>query len=104
MATTSVSIIGCRSLITYTASRNISSQPQGVGNTGQGSNYDAYYAIIAANNPGASPEAIRTQVSQVLQDRGIPADGSVVNGFLTNRPSLQSRNNSHWPCSAYAIP
>lgn len=78
-----------RSLITYTASRNISSHPPGVGNTGQGSNYDAYYAIIAANNPGASPEAIRTQVSQVLQDSGIPADGSVVNGFLTNRPSLQ---------------
>ena len=78
-----------RSMITYTASRNISAHPPGVGNTGQGSNYDAYYAIIAANNPGASPEAIRAQVSQVLQGRGIPADGTVVNGFLTNRPSLQ---------------
>ncbi|MBN8517510.1 MAG: TIGR03016 family PEP-CTERM system-associated outer membrane protein [Candidatus Accumulibacter sp.] len=78
-----------RSMITYTASRNISAHPPGVGNTGQGSNYDAYYAIIAANNPGASPESIRAQVSQVLQGRGIPADGTVVNGYLTNRPSLQ---------------
>jgi len=78
-----------RSLITYTASRNISFQPPGVGSTGQGSNYDAYYAIIAANNPGASPDSIRSQVSQVLQGRGVPADGTVVNGYLTNRPSLQ---------------
>jgi uncharacterized protein (PEP-CTERM system associated) len=78
-----------RSLITYTASRSISSQPAGVGSTGQGSNYDATYAIIAANNPGASPDAIRSQVSQVLQGRGVPADGAVVNGYLTNRPTLQ---------------
>lgn len=78
-----------RSLITYTASRNISSQPAGVGNTGQGSNYNAYYAIIAANNPGASPETINSQVSQILQGRGVPADGTVVNGYLTNRPTLQ---------------
>ena len=78
-----------RSLVTYTASRNVSYQPQGVGNTGQGSNYDAYYSIIAASNPGLSPDAIRAQVTQVLQDRGVPADGSVVNGFLANRPTLQ---------------
>ncbi len=78
-----------RSLLSYTASRDVSYQPAGVGNTGQGSNYDAYYAIIAANNPGLAPDAIRAQVNQVLQGRGVPADGTVVNGFLTNRPSLQ---------------
>lgn len=78
-----------RSLLSYTASRDVSYQPAGVGNTGQGSNYDAYYAIIAASNPGLAPEAIRAQVDQVLQGRGVPADGTVVNGFLTNRPSLQ---------------
>lgn len=80
-----------RALLTYTASRNVSFQPAGVGNTGQGSNYDAYYAIIAASNPGASPDAIRTQVTQVLQGRGVPADGTVVNGYLTNRPNLQTQ-------------
>ncbi len=78
-----------KSLVSYIASRNVSYQPQGVGNTGQGSNYDAYYAIIAASNPGLAPDAIRAQVIQVLQDRGVPADGTVVNGFLTNRPTLQ---------------
>ena len=78
-----------RSLVSYTASRDISYQPVGVGNTGQGSNYDAFYAIIAASNPGLAPDAIRAQVNQVLQGRGVPADGTVVNGALTNRPTLQ---------------
>ncbi len=78
-----------RSLVTYTTSRNVSFQPTGAASTGQGSNYDAYYAIIAAGNPGASPDAIRSQVSQILQGRGVPADGTVVNGYLTNRPTLQ---------------
>jgi uncharacterized protein (PEP-CTERM system associated) len=78
-----------RSLFSYTASRDVSYQPAGVGNTGQGSNYDAYYAIIAASNPGLAPDAIRAQVNQVLQGRGVPADGTVVNGSLNNRPTLQ---------------
>ncbi len=78
-----------RSSLSYTASRQVSYQPAGVGNTGQGSNYDAFYAIVAANNPGMSPEAINEQVVQILQNRGLPVDGTVVNGFLTNRPSLQ---------------
>ncbi|HNC51656.1 MAG TPA: TIGR03016 family PEP-CTERM system-associated outer membrane protein [Accumulibacter sp.] len=78
-----------RALFTYTASRNVVFQPYGVGNTGQGINYDAFYAIIAANNPGASPDAIRSQVLQVLQGRGVAADATVVNGYLTNRPNLQ---------------
>jgi uncharacterized protein (PEP-CTERM system associated) len=70
---------------------------QGVGNTGQGSNYDAYYSIIAASNPGLSPDAIRAQVTEVLQDRGVPADGAVVNGYLNNRPTLQDNcSNSRW--------
>jgi uncharacterized protein (PEP-CTERM system associated) len=78
-----------RSLFSYTATRDVSYQPAGVGNTGQGSNYDAYYAIIAASNPGLAPDAIRAQVNQVLQGRGVPADGTVVNGSLNNRPTLQ---------------
>ena len=78
-----------RSLLSYRASRDVSYQPAGVGNTGQGSNYDAYYAIIAASNPGLAPDAIRAQVNQVLQGRGVPADGTVVNGSLNNRPTLQ---------------
>lgn len=79
-----------RSLIRYSASRDVSYQPAGVNYTGQGSNYDAYYAIVAANNPGASPQDIRAQVSQILQGRGVPADGTVVNGFLNNRPTLST--------------
>jgi uncharacterized protein (PEP-CTERM system associated) len=78
-----------RSLWTYRANRDVTYQPSGVGNTGQGSNYDAYYSIIAANNPGSTPDAIREQVLQLLQSRGVPADGSVVNGYLTDRPTLQ---------------
>jgi len=78
-----------RSLISYTASRDVSYQPAGVGYTGQGNNYDAYYAIIAANNPGLSPDAIRQQVTEILQGRGVPADGAAVNGYLNNRATLQ---------------
>jgi len=78
-----------RALLTYAASNDVSYQPSGVTNTGQGANYNAYYAIIAANNPGLSPDAIKAQVNQVLQGRGVPADGTVVNGYLTNRPNLQ---------------
>ncbi|HRD86748.1 MAG TPA: TIGR03016 family PEP-CTERM system-associated outer membrane protein [Accumulibacter sp.] len=79
------------SALNYSASRDVSYQPAGVTNTGQGSNYDAFYAIVAANNPGLAPEAIRAQVNQIVQGRGVPADGSVVNGYLTNRPSLQTQ-------------
>jgi len=78
-----------RSSVSYKASRDVSYQPSGVSNTGQGNNYDAFYAIVAANNPDLSPEAINQQVVQVLQNRGVPADGTVVNGFLTNRSTLQ---------------
>lgn len=78
------------SAISYTASRDVSYQPAGVTNTGQGSNFDAFYAIVAANNPGLAPDAIRAQVNQILLGRGVPADGSVVNGYLTNRPNLQT--------------
>lgn len=81
------------SLITYTASRNVTFQPSGVSNTGQGSNYDAYYAIIAANNPGLPAEAISAQVNQVLQSRGVPANGAVLSDYLSNRPNLQSLQN-----------
>ncbi|WP_313952161.1 TIGR03016 family PEP-CTERM system-associated outer membrane protein, partial [Accumulibacter sp.] len=42
---------GPRSLVTFQASRDVSSQPSGVGNTGQGNNYDAFYSLIAASNP-----------------------------------------------------
>jgi uncharacterized protein (PEP-CTERM system associated) len=78
------------SAFNYSASRDVSYQPAGVTNTGQGSNYDAYYAIVAASNPGLAPDAIRTQVNQILQGRGVPTDGAVVNGYLANRPSLQT--------------
>jgi len=78
------------SAFSYTASRDVSYQPAGVTNTGQGSNFDAFYGIVAANNPGLSPEAIRAQVNQILLGRGVPADGSPVNGYLTNRPNLQT--------------
>jgi uncharacterized protein (PEP-CTERM system associated) len=78
------------SMVTYRASRNVSFQPAGVGYTGQGSNFDAFYAIIAASNPGMAPDAVREQVTQVLQARGLPADGTVVNGYLNDRPNLQT--------------
>lgn len=81
------------SLLTYTASRNVTFQPSGVSNTGQGSNYDAYYAIIAANNPGLPPDAISAQVNQVLQSRGVPANGAALSDYLSNRPNLQSLQN-----------
>ena len=77
-------------MVTYRASRNVSFQPAGVGYTGQGSNFDAFYAIIAASNPGMAPDAVREQVTQVLQARGLPADGTVVNGYLNDRPNLQT--------------
>lgn len=78
-----------RSLWTYRNSRDVSFQPPGVGTSGPGSNYDAFYTIIAAANPGLAPDAIRAQVNQILLGRGIPNDGTVVNGFLTNRPNVQ---------------
>jgi uncharacterized protein (PEP-CTERM system associated) len=64
-----------RSLLTYTASRNVSYQPQGVGNTGQGSNYDAYYSIIAASNPGYLRMQSGRRSLRFCRDRGVPADG-----------------------------
>jgi len=79
-----------RSMITFLASKDVSLQPQGVGNTGQGSNYDNFYSIIAATNPDLSPSAIAAQTAQLLVDRGIPADGTVVNGFLNDRPNVQN--------------
>lgn len=78
------------SAFSYTASRDVSYQPAGVTNTGQGSNFDAFYAIVAANNPGLAPDAIRAQVNQILLGRGVPADGSAISGYLTNRPNLQT--------------
>lgn len=80
-----------RSLVTFQASRDVSSQPAGVSNTGQGNNYDAFYSLIAASNPGLAPDAIRAQVIQVLQSRGLPADGTVVNGYLTDREQLSEQ-------------
>lgn len=80
-----------RSLWTYRASRDVSFQPAGASNTGQGSYYDAFYALIAANNPGLSRDAIRAQVVQFLQSRGLPVDGTVVNGYLTNTAILQQQ-------------
>lgn len=79
-----------RSAVTFRASRDVSFQPPGVGNTGQGSNYDAFYSIIAAANPGLPANDIAAQVTQLLQDRGIPADGTVVNGYLTDRPNVNN--------------
>jgi uncharacterized protein (PEP-CTERM system associated) len=80
-----------RSLWTYRASRDVSFQPAGATNTGQGSYYDAFYALIAANNPGLSRDAIRAQVVQFLQSRGLPVDGTVVNGYLTNTATLRQQ-------------
>jgi hypothetical protein len=37
-----------------------------------------------------APDAVREQVTQVLQARGLPADGTVVNGYLNDRPNLQT--------------
>ena len=78
-----------RSLVTFRASKDVSLQPRGVGNTSQGTNYDAFYSIIAASDPTLTPDAINEQVTQLLLDRGIPADGAVVNGYLTDRPQVQ---------------
>jgi uncharacterized protein (PEP-CTERM system associated) len=54
-----------RSLVTFLASRDVTSQPSGVSNTGLGSNYDASYALIAASNPELSPSEIEAQVTEV---------------------------------------
>lgn len=78
-----------RSLVTFLASRDVTSQPSGVSNTGMGSNYDASYALIAANNPELSPSEIEAQVTEALQSRGLPADGTAVNGYLTDRQQVQ---------------
>jgi len=79
-----------RSMISFRSSKDVSLQPPGVGNTGQGSNYDNFYAIIAATNPDLSPAEISAQTAQLLVDRGIPADGTVVNGYLDDRPNVQN--------------
>ncbi|MCB1967646.1 MAG: TIGR03016 family PEP-CTERM system-associated outer membrane protein, partial [Candidatus Accumulibacter sp.] len=78
-----------RSLVTFRASKDVSLQPPGVGNTSQGNNYNAFYSIIAASDPTLTPDAINAQVTQLLLERGIPADGTVVNGYLTDRPQVQ---------------
>lgn len=78
-----------RSLVTFVASKDVSLQPQGAGSTGRGGNYDAFYAIIAAANPDLAPSAVAAQTAQLLVDRGIPADGTVVNGHLSDRPNVQ---------------
>ena len=78
-----------RSLVTFLASRDVTSQPSGVSNTGLGSNYDASYALIAASNPELSPSEIAAQTTESLQSRGLPADGTVVNGYLTDRQQVQ---------------
>jgi len=77
-----------RSQITYRASKDVSFLPSGVGNTSLGTNYDLLYAIVAAMNPGASPNAIKSQVENFLITNGIPADGAVVVGSLSNSPHL----------------
>lgn len=77
-------------MISFRSSKDVSLQPPGVGNTGQGSNYDNFYAIIAATNPDLSPAEISAQTAQLLVDRGIPADGTVVNGYLDDRPNVQN--------------
>lgn len=79
-----------RSMLTFRSSKDVSLQPQGVGNTGQGNNYDAFYAIIAATNPTFTPAQIGAQTAQLLVDRGIPADSTVVNGYLNDRPQVQN--------------
>ncbi|WP_291991187.1 TIGR03016 family PEP-CTERM system-associated outer membrane protein [Candidatus Accumulibacter sp. ACC007] len=79
-----------RSMFTFRSSKDVSLQPQGVGNTGQGNNYDAFYAIIAATNPTFTPAQIGAQTAQLLVDRGIPADSTVVNGYLNDRPQVQN--------------
>ena len=78
-----------RALLTFVATRDVTSQPSGVSNTGLGTNYDSLYSLIAANNPGLSPDGIRVQVTEALQARGLPTDGTVVNGYLTDREQLQ---------------
>lgn len=83
-----------RALLTYGAGRDVSFQPPGVTNTGQGSNYDALYAIVAASNPGMAPDAIKVLVTQALQARGLPADGTVVNGYLNSSPTVQTRQGA----------
>ena len=80
-----------RSLWTYSATRDVSFQPSSATSTSVGSNYDAVYSLVAAINPGMAPDAIRAQVIQFLQSRGLPVDGSVVNGYLTNTANLQKR-------------
>lgn len=77
-----------RSQITYRASKDVSFLPSGVGNNSLGTNYDLVYAIVAALNPGASPDVIRNQVENYLRTNGIPADGAVVVGSLSNSPHL----------------
>jgi uncharacterized protein (PEP-CTERM system associated) len=79
-----------RSMISFRSSKDVSLQPPGVGNTGQGSNYDNFYSIIAATNPDLSPAEIGAQTAQLLVDRGIPADGTVVNGYLDDRPNVRN--------------
>lgn len=80
-----------RSLWTYSATRDVSFQPSNATSTSVGSNYDAIYSLVAAINPGMAPDAIRAQVIQFLQSRGLPVDGSVVNGYLSNTANLQKR-------------
>ncbi len=79
-----------RSMFSFLASKDVSLQPPGVGNTGQGNNYNAFYTIISAANPGLPPEAIAAQVAQLLLESGVPANSSVVDGYLTNRPNVQN--------------
>jgi uncharacterized protein (PEP-CTERM system associated) len=77
-----------RSMLTFRTSKDVSLQSEAVGGTGQGNNYNAFYSIIAASNPGLSPAEIGAQTSQLLVDRGLPADGTVVNTSLQDRPSV----------------
>lgn len=75
-------------MLTFRTSKDVSLQSEAVGGTGQGNNYNAFYSIIAASNPGLSPAEIGAQTSQLLVDRGLPADGTVVNTSLQDRPSV----------------
>ncbi|HQC79293.1 MAG TPA: TIGR03016 family PEP-CTERM system-associated outer membrane protein [Accumulibacter sp.] len=77
-----------RSLVTYRASKDVSFQPSGVGNTSLGSNYDIFYSLLKAVNPGATPAAIKAQTIQLLNSRGIPLDGTVASGNLSNSPNV----------------
>ncbi|WP_291994440.1 TIGR03016 family PEP-CTERM system-associated outer membrane protein [Candidatus Accumulibacter sp. ACC003] len=78
------------SQVTFRAKRDVSLQPSGATNTSQGTNYDAFYSIVSAANPGMAPDAIAAQVADILLQSGVPADGTVVNGYLTDRPNLQN--------------